>query len=246
MSTESTESILAYLPQTASDDLASLAGNSDKLDTISDSVSQSTPGIGLSGIAEKVSNDAGIPVRAAERILWTVWNLRNLKNRLRLDTERLMRMISAVLEDQSGGAASEDLKTWNAAADRISAFVDRLTDTNPLVISRKAQLLGLAHQNVFADARLVSDVRPVFDAAGDKVVESFVMQTLLIDYFDGDQSRRIEFALDAADVSQLRRLLERAERKALALTRDLSRLKWPTTILGKDSPTKREHTGQED
>ncbi len=235
MSAEETESIFSYLSPDARDDLAHLAKYADKLRSIAGPAAELEPGIGFSDIARIVGEKTGITVPEVNRILWTIWNLYHLKSRTRVDTLRLLGEISGVLESRAPDKwKNENLETWNKATAAISEFVDQLTDTHPLIVARKAERLGYAHQHVFAEARIVTDVRPVFDAGADKILESFVTQSLLIDYLDGGESRQIEFALDAADVSQLRRLCERAERKALALKAELDKLPWPSAILGEE------------
>ena len=235
MSAEETESIFSYLSRDARDDLVHLAKYAEKLPGIASSATELEPGIGFSGIGRIVGERTGTTVPEVNRILWTIWNLYQLKNRTRLDTSGLLGEISGVLENRSPDKwKNENLETWNKATAAVSEFVDQLTDTHPLIVARKAERLGYAHQNVFAEARIVTDVRPVFDAGADKILESFVTQSLLIDYLDGGESRQIEFALDAADVSQLRRLCERAERKALVLKAELDKLPWPSAVLGQE------------
>ena len=235
MSAEETASIFSYLSRDARDDLVHLAKYAEKLPGIASSATELEPGIGFSGIGRIVGERTGTTVPEVNRILWTIWNLYQLKNRTRLDTSGLLGEISGVLENRSPDKwKNENLETWNKATAAVSEFVDQLTDTHPLIVARKAERLGYAHQNVFAEARIVTDVRPVFDAGADKILESFVTQSLLIDYLDGGESRQIEFALDAADVSQLRRLCERAERKALVLKAELDKLPWPSAVLGQE------------
>jgi len=66
---------------------------------------------------------------------------------------------------------------------------------------------------VLTDTRLITDLRPVFNAAGDEIKAIVLTHVLSVSYFDGSQRRRIEFALDVADLGQLRKIAERAYRK---------------------------------
>jgi hypothetical protein len=61
------------------------------------------------------------------------------------------------------------------------------------------------------------------------------VNTLLIDYYDGGQSRRLEIGLDATDVADLRRISQRAEGKAVAMKEALRGLEWQTTIYPEES-----------
>ena len=72
----------------------------------------------------------------------------------------------------------------------------------------------------------MTDIRPVFNAAGDKILHTVVTHSLLVDYIDGNQFAKIELGLDGADLTELRKVLERAEQKALTLREALNEVPW--------------------
>ncbi len=228
------ELILSYLSPTAQEDLAHLVEHSDELPKIAELAAALDPSVGFSGAATVIESETGTPSADAHRLLWTIWNLHSLGNRFRLPTEELLRTTFAVLEGRVSDPAPA---AWEKAKAPIAEFLGQLSDSHPLVVAKKAERLGLDHQNLLSEARFVTDIRPVFDSSGNKILESLVMQTLIVDYSDGHGTRRIEFALDADDVSQLRRLCERAEHKALTLKKDMGCLPWSTEILGEQNPS---------
>jgi hypothetical protein len=238
MSTGDTDLILGLslgLSKTAWDDLAHLATHRQKLSEVTDATSRLAPGIRLSDAARTVGEAAGLSPQDANRILWTIQNLQRLKIRLRQDTAELLRTLTATLESQAPeGWKKAHLEGWREASGLIRGLLDIVRDDHPLTVLRKAEQLGAEHQNSFMDARILTDLRPVFSAAGDTIHESLIIQTLLIDYHDGTERRRVALALDARDIAQIRRLCERAEVKASALKAAVSPLKWPAVILGEE------------
>jgi len=76
----------------------------------------------------------------------------------------------------------------------------------------------------------VTDLRPVFNEAGDRIVQSVISHVLSIDYHDGMDHRVIQFSLDAGRLAELKEDCERAIRKAAVLKRDLASAPWPVSV----------------
>jgi hypothetical protein len=221
-------------------DLAYLARRADALPHIANVIAQTLPGaqpVPGAELARIIGPKINLSPDDAQHILFTIWNLYRLKKGLHVDATKLVDDLTTSLDDQ----ASEKWKAeygakWEAARKDVVSLLEAMTDEHPLVVSSKAAELGQAHQNILVKARIVTDVRPVFNAAGDKVLESLIIHSLLLNYFDGVETRRLEFALDANDIAELRRLCERAESKAGVLRTGLKVLPWVTTVLGEGEP----------
>lgn len=112
----------------------------------------------------------------------------------------------------SGGL--EYQQQWEAAVPAVVAALDAISDDHPLLISAKATLLAYSQQNLLMSARVITDVRPVFNAAADKIVETVITHTLLVSYRADNRPRLMTFALDQEDVEKLGKQCERAELKA--------------------------------
>ncbi len=65
-------------------------------------------------------------------------------------------------------------------------------------------------------------MRPVFDEKAEVVQGFLPFHTLVISYYEGGESRTFYVAMDANDVTALRELLSRAERKEGVLLRHLA------------------------
>jgi hypothetical protein len=102
-------------------------------------------------------------------------------------------------------------------------FQDRmrvLLSVEPLNVFAKAYTLQREQQHVFCDARILTDLRPVFGPeTDDPPLGAFVGHTLKIVYHSGSGHHELYLALDTEDLAKLRALIERANSKAKTLSK---------------------------
>jgi len=216
----------------AKEDLAHLATHAGKLKPLASfasTLSPLPPGMGLSHAARSAEEKTRVPAEDAQRIFETILNLYNLKNRLKMTGIDVIDAVSANL------ASHEE--EWNEARQAVASLLDSISDAHPLAIRAKAERLAASHQNVFTDAQLLTDVRPVFNRNATEVVEYLIGFRLLVEYIEGDARRTIEFALDAADVARLKRLVDRAETKATSLKKAFAQANWASFVVAEESDT---------
>jgi hypothetical protein len=120
------------------------------------------------------------------------------------------------------GKQGESLTAANR--DQFVKILARLLGVKALSVSVKAYSLRREHPCLFHDAKILSDLRPVFDSPSDPPVGLIVAYTLHLVFHKGNhrESEDMYFALDADDVEKLKTVLERAQTKALSLQRLLS------------------------
>ena len=66
-------------------------------------------------------------------------------------------------------------------------------------------------------AKIISDVRTVFDQSGDAIQGSMVIHNLNVTYVQGGDFKNFFVAMDSADIAKLRTVLDRADVKGSAL-----------------------------
>ena len=113
-------------------------------------------------------------------------------------------------------------------------FKDLLSLDNVKIVA-KALDLHYDYANLFQSARVVTDIRPLFDDDGTKIKAAVVSFTLRL-YFDnreGDHS--LSLALDEADVQELMKQCERALVKAKTAKSLMERNRMPILVAGDDS-----------
>jgi hypothetical protein len=179
----------------------------------------------------RISESADILETDLRRIVQAILNLQRVQSRFGYQTNQLLEAARLNIEAYSNKKESEaKVAQWVAAEKTIADVLAALDQKNPLIVAEKAEQLAYTHQNVLVQARIVTDLRPVFNDDADVVLQALATHQLVIDYWEGPNSRRIEFALDAADVAELGRLCERARKKASCIKHVLKEMPWPTSI----------------
>ena len=135
-------------------------------------------------------------------------------NRFRMHTERTIEqfvraMVSAV-EDQTESDSPFDSTKFS---ERVSA----LLSAEVLLVLARASALQHSHDHVFMSARVVSDVRSVFDQDGDKIQGSMIIHNMNMTYFQEGERKEFFVAMDNDDIAKLRKVLDRTEAKTAAL-----------------------------
>jgi hypothetical protein len=103
----------------------------------------------------------------------------------------------------------------------VHAFTDKLTrllNLSSFERTSKIEQLKGDHPSVFYDAKIITDIRPVFDLPGDPPVGAIIGHTLKVVCHDhGGDHKELYFALDSEDVESLKKIAERAQQKASSL-----------------------------
>lgn len=134
------------------------------------------------------------------------------------------RPIPDAVEDilnQEEFAVSEDER------ERLKSYLTELFSIEALVITTKAVNLHIENEHTFINARVLTDVRSVFEGPSSEIqpetpVGAFILHTLKISYYQNGQSKDFYVALDTDDVSTLQDSLKRAGSKARGLESLLS------------------------
>jgi len=111
-------------------------------------------------------------------------------------------------------------KVLSEESERI--FRSRLTallSVAPLAISAKAQILQREYSYLFHDAKIITDVRPVFGQNTTQPPDGMILDhTLKLVYHEGlGDHRELYLALDQSDLIELKEVIKRAEEKEQTL-----------------------------
>jgi len=138
----------------------------------------------------------------------------------------LSRLTAAVSADN---AFDSDMKKAFAS---IESHLADLAD-HPLIAGlAKALTLASDSEKTFSDARVITDVRPVFSSERDRIVGAVVTNTLRVDYVEYPFPRTIALTIDTRDLRQLQQAAERALKKS-EVARDFMKIaKTPVTVTG--------------
>ena len=171
------------------------------------------PPKGQKELATWVSTEArGVSLSDLQKLVETMASL----YRLRIKSEVKPEVIAKDVAE----AASKDAGI-NASADILEARLRRLLTVESLnLVDAKAKELQLEAEHTFCDARVVTDLRPVFGGnISDSPEAMILVHTLKLGYHDsGSQTHKeMYLALDADDVVKLAEILRRAQEKTKTL-----------------------------
>lgn len=203
-----------YFSDEAILDLKDLASHSESMPDLQRCLQKLGPDAAPSQRVIEVSNCLGVSNAEARRLIRTILRLQRTRDRYHQDNQGFVAMIVESLERQAETEEENDtLKLWKEKKDQLVAGFGALAADDPIMVAEKARQLSMTHERSFSEARIVTDVRPVFNAAGDKILKNVVVHSLLVEYHEGYEHRTIQIGLDKGDLEQLKYLCERALRK---------------------------------
>lgn len=105
-----------------------------------------------------------------------------------------------------------------AQADRLGGNLRKIINTNTaLDLTAKVALIKNDHPHAYANAKIYTDMRPVFCRSDMEIRGAVIIHTLKLSYQDGQERKDFFVALDQADLVSLRESVEKAERKEATL-----------------------------
>jgi hypothetical protein len=113
--------------------------------------------------------------------------------------------------EEDSKAATGDAVDWQEVRQRVREL---LSYTHSVGVTAKALDVRNEHERRFCEARVLTDVRPVFATNVRETPDAFIlMHKLRIAYHQGRTIRSIYIAMDADDIQSLRDVLDRATAK---------------------------------
>lgn len=91
-------------------------------------------------------------------------------------------------------------------------------------LSSQANDVQHEYADLFHSARILTDLRPLFNSSGTEIVGTMIVHNLKISSFQHQEFKEAFFAMDDADLVALRKVLDRAELKTVALEQQINKL----------------------
>ncbi len=107
---------------------------------------------------------------------------------------------------------------------RFKEFLKKvLSCEDSLGVAAKAQDIMHEHEHTYCEARVLTDIRPVFKSKVEaRPAAGVIIHALRLRYHEGQELREFFIALDSEDVADLLRVLRRAQAKEDSLKRLLA------------------------
>jgi hypothetical protein len=151
----------------------------------------------------------------AERIRRIIFSLATVHRRNFDDASSLLDSVSVPPE-----WGEQQRQKWRECKPSFA----RLLSAKSIVLAAKATDLSFDVERFCVGARIITDIRPVFDEQRSSIVGSTIRQTLRLEYMSIDGTvTSVSIGLDANDISRIRRACEEAMRKVSVVTETLQR-----------------------
>jgi hypothetical protein len=205
---------MTRIPQRYRSGLAKIRELSDsEIDAISNALASCPLTGGLNGMIDTVYERA--PVIKADDVEDIVMSIHSLYT-YRADSEiPLTAFVSELIKAMRRGgkdlALSEDQKPT------FQEKITKLLSIEAVGLAAKAEFLRVDYEKTFYDAKIMTDIRPVFSKPVERPLGAAIIHSLKIEYHEGGQHRNFYVALDVNDIETLRKIAERAELKAKSL-----------------------------
>ena len=151
-----------------------------------------------------------IPAEEGVKIIEALLPLYMLKGS---STKSTSEFVGDVVASLKVGADKEKRLTQKQAAP-LTSRLTKLLGLEAIDLSAKAMSVLLEQQHSFTSARVLTDIRPIFDYDASKPLAGAVLiHNLKIEYMENGEEREFFVALDKRDIQLLIDVLTRAQQK---------------------------------
>lgn len=162
-------------------------------------------------------NVPSIPKDELVKILDLLYSLYHVRELSELNKNSFLRELAESVSENAVPKITDE---------ELPAVRQRLKDLlslKPLESISKAVALQRQEERVYCDAKIISDIRPVFgDDPKVRPVAATITHSLKITYHENDAHREFYIVLDEVDLADLERVIKRAKAKSDTLTKMLS------------------------
>ncbi len=153
----------------------------------------------------------------ATSVVSILLSLHGLMRRRSLDAQDVTAGINIALEQQANWS-SEDLERWRDLDQKFSSLLALPAISNVA----KALELSYEYAHLYQSARILTDIRPLFNDDGSDIAGAVVSHTLRLRYDGVDGNHGISIAVDEFDICELAHQCERAMAKSQTAKRVMS------------------------
>jgi len=167
--------------------------------------------------------------REASTLLRQILATSSLMRHQSLTADEFLEGLRSGIEKDSQWS-SDEIQRWRTAENKLRELL-----ALPVVtIVTKSLDLAYEYAYLFQGARILTDVRPLFDTTATRVEGAVISYTLRLRYDGVDGDHGLSIAMDEDDVRLLEKQCERALRKATTAKKLMDDADVPTMIFGQD------------
>jgi len=99
----------------------------------------------------------------------------------------------------------------------FQASMIRLLSLDTVALASKVSEVRIDYPKTFHDAKIFTDIRPIFAKPEERPMGASITHILKIEYHEDSEHKSFHVALDAEDLQKMKKVFQRAETKALSL-----------------------------
>lgn len=165
----------------------------------------------IEDLAEAANVHLSIGTEVADAVITIAVSFSSVLRQASLTPEETIDAIEASLEQSRYPGWDEGRSAeWVLRRDQLGRL---LGESNAITTMSKARQLLNDSPNIFRGVRCVTDIRHIFDESATRVTGGLVLQTLVVTYTSGEDTKEIHLALTQADIAELKSKLERSQSK---------------------------------
>lgn len=178
------------------------------------SIRREPPALKLQTLAARISQRTNIESRAVSQILVVITKLFSAAKQSGLNVEDFLNEFRKTLEETELPELRFENKQWN----EYNRYLVQILQSASIGVTSKALSVMTDHARVFRDARILTDLRPVFGQdPRQRLQAGVIVHTLKIDHRADHEEKEFFVALDSVDLDRLESLVRRAKLKEKAL-----------------------------
>jgi hypothetical protein len=202
-------SVSVRLSRSQIDDLVAMCGlGRSGLNGVADALEHAKPTIKRTELSREISSVV-TDERVLAAFLRALPGLATAIRKYNVPSSDLLDSVQSGLHAQNVGDAT--LRNWH----ECRPVIERMLASAVVRLYAKARDIAFDFERLYARARILTDIRPVYDDERNVIIGTDITQTLRLDYFTSEQeAKSISVALDTLDVEQLKKCCEDALQKA--------------------------------
>jgi hypothetical protein len=177
-----------------------------------------------------LANATGAPKDALGRAIDNILiPLSGLRGDLRMAAAEFVDLLTELIEEQKGDWYEDHREAWGRVSPSLALLIGpdsyfaQLNKAYRLVVNRPA---------IVETARVLTELRPVYNDDVTHVKAYLITSTLAVSYQEFGDQKRIHLTVDKQDLERLREQVDRALRKIELLEKQVALLEVPSLVAG--------------
>lgn len=163
----------------------------------------------INGLISEISNLSGVEKSTCDSILRIVGSINSTASKFNQKK-------SEVINDLVTTLCTDDENSITLSEATID-FLNKISENEIINATMKCESLKLEFENIYASAKIITDIRPIFSDDGRTILSTTIVNTLILESYQNEGCNSQSFSLDETDIDSFVNVLERAKLKIAVL-----------------------------